>query len=110
MPVKIETFAPLSEDEFQTLRQKKLGAKNPAMDALLDEIATGQPMRVALAEGQSARGLRVAISRAATGRGLRVETLEGNGFVAVRRAGEPHRRKARQAPASDVHHRRAPGA
>ena len=40
------------------------------MAALLAEIATGQPVRVPLVEGQSARGLRTAISRAATSRGL----------------------------------------
>ncbi len=36
-----------------------------------------------LVEGQSARGLRTAISRAATSRGLTVETVKGDGFVAV---------------------------
>jgi hypothetical protein len=44
-------------------------------------------------EGQSARGLRTAISRAATSRGLTVETVEGDGFVAVRKADEPRARK-----------------
>ena len=69
MPVKIESFAPLSEEEFALLRQQKARKTNPVMEQLLDEIATGQPMRVPLVQGQSARGLRVAISRAATHRG-----------------------------------------
>jgi hypothetical protein len=51
---------------------------------------------VPLVEGQSARGLRVAISRAATSRGLSVETLEGEGFVAVRKADKPPMRKSGQ--------------
>jgi hypothetical protein len=53
--------------------------------------------RVPLVEGQSARGLRTAISRAATSLGLSVETLEGEGFVAVRKAEKPHVRKSTQA-------------
>jgi hypothetical protein len=36
----------------------------------------------------------VAISRAASSRGLTVETVEGQGFVAVRKADEPRIRKA----------------
>ena len=53
-------------------------------------------MRVPLVEGQSARGLRTAISRAATSRGLSVETVEGEGFVAVRKTDEPRARKPTQ--------------
>jgi hypothetical protein len=50
-------------------------------------------VRVPLVEGQSARGLRTAISRAATSRGMTVETVEGNGFVAVKKTDEPRARK-----------------
>jgi hypothetical protein len=57
-------------------------------------------------EGQSARGLRTAISRAATSRGLTVETVEGDGFVAVRKSDEPRSRKGKQAPATDGQRRR----
>ena len=106
MPVKIGTFGPLSEAEFTELRQQKVRKTDPAMAALLAEIATGQPVRVPLVEGQSARGLRTAISRAATSRGLSVETVEGDGFVAVRKAEEPRGRKAKQAPATDGQRRR----
>ena len=66
------------------------------MAALLAEVATGQPVRVPLVDGQSARGLRTAISRAATSRGMTVETLEGDGFVAVRKVDEPRARKQTQ--------------
>src|SRR5215212_6296122 len=93
MPVKIGTFGPLSEAEFTELRQQKARKTDPAMAALLTEIATGQPLRVPLVEGQSARGLRTAISRAATSRGMSVETVEGDGFVAVRKVDEPRARK-----------------
>ena len=55
-------------------------------------------MRVPLVEGQSARGLRTAISRAAGSRGLSVETVEGDGFVAVRKTDEPRTRKGKPAP------------
>src|SRR5215207_5952724 len=69
---------------------------------LLNELEAGKPVRVPLTEGQSARGLRVAISRAATSRGLDVETLEGDGFVAVRKVDPPRGRKGTQASADGV--------
>ena len=106
MPVKIGTFGPLSEAEFTELRHQKARKTDPAMVALLDEIATGRPVRVPLVEGQSARGLRTAISRAATSRGLTVETVEGEGFVAVRKADEPRTRKGKQLPPTDGQRRR----
>ena len=106
MPVKIGTFGPLSEAEFTELRQQKARKTDPAMSALLAEIATGHPVQVPLVDGQSARGLRTAISRAATSRGLSVETVEGDGFVAVRKADESHTRKGKQAPATEGQRRR----
>jgi hypothetical protein len=106
MPVKIGTFGPLSEAEFTELRQQKARKTDPAMAALLAEIATGQPVRIPLVEGQSARGLRTAISRAATSRGLSVETVEGDGFVAVRKADEPRPRRGKPAPATEGQRRR----
>src|SRR5829696_10468692 len=96
MPVKIGTFGPLSEAEFTELQRQRARKTDPAMTALLDEIATGQPVRVPLVEGQSARGLRTAISRAATSRGLSVETVEGEGFVAVMKVDAPRPRKQTQ--------------
>ena len=96
MPVKIGTFGPLSEEEFTELQQQKARKTDPAMTALLAEIATGQPVRVPLVEGQSARGLRTAISRAASSRGMTVETVEGDGFVAVRKVDAPRARKPTQ--------------
>jgi hypothetical protein len=76
------------------------------MVALLVEVETGQPVRVPLVEGQSARGLRTAISRAASSRGLSVETVEGEGFVAVRKTEEPRSRKGKQASSPDGRRRR----
>jgi hypothetical protein len=96
MPVKISSFEPLSGAEFTELRQQKARKTDPAMAALLAEITTGQPVRVPLVEGQSARGLRTAISRAATSRGLSVETVEGDGFVAVRKVDDLRARKPTQ--------------
>ena len=106
MPVKIESFEPLSDEEFTALRQQKARKTDPAMAALLDEIATGQPVRVPLVEGQSARGLRTAISRAATSRGLSVETVEGDGFVAVRKTDASGSRQGKSAPSPEGHRRR----
>jgi hypothetical protein len=74
--------------EFTSLRQQKGRKTDPAMVALLAEVETGRTVRVPLVEGQSARGLRTAISRAARSRGLTVETVEGDGFVAVRKIDE----------------------
>src|SRR5215213_4010234 len=104
MPVKIESFEPLSEEEFTSLRQQKTRKTDPAMVALLAEVESGRPVRVPLVQGQSARGLRTAISRAATSRGLSVETVEGEGFVAVRKTDEPRSRKL--AASTDGHRRR----
>ena len=106
MPVKIGTFGPLSEAEFTELRQQKARKTDPAMAALLDEIATGRPVRVPLVEGQSARGLRTAISRAAGSRGLSVETVAGEGFVAVRKSDEQRTRKGTQASSGSGQRRR----
>ena len=96
MPVKIGSFEPLSDDEFTDLRQQKSRKTDPAMAALLAEVGTGRPVRVPLVEGQSGRGLRTAISRAASSRGMSVETVEGDGFVAVRKVDEPRARKPKQ--------------
>jgi hypothetical protein len=99
MPVKIESFSPLSEEDFTELRQQKARKTDPASAALLAEVATGRPVRVPLVEGQSARGLRTAISRTASSRGMTIETLEGDGFVAVRKVDGPRARKpAQQSP------------
>src|SRR5215203_2683325 len=88
MPVKIGSFEPLSDEEFTALQHQKARKTDPAVAALLAEIATGRPVRVPLVEGQTARGLRTAISRAATSRSMTVETVEGDSFVAVRKADE----------------------
>src|SRR5215218_7353861 len=108
MPVKIGTFGPLSEAEFTELRQLKARKTDPAMAALLAEIASGQPVRVPLVEGQSARGLRTAISRVASSRGMTVETVEGDGFVAVRKADEPRTRKGKSSSAEGQRRRGRP--
>ena len=102
MPVKIESFEPLFEDKFTELHQQKTRKTDPAMAALLAEIATGQPVRLPLVEGQNARGLHTAISRAATSCGLTVETVEGEGFVAVRKVDELRTRKGKPVPSTDV--------
>ncbi len=94
MPVKVGSFAPFSEDEFNELRQQKRRPTNPAMVELLNEVESGRPIRVSLEEGQSAHGLRIAIGRAAASRGLTVETVEGDGFVAVRKVDEPRPRRS----------------
>src|SRR5215218_6732306 len=96
MPVKIGSFEPLSDEEFTALRQQKARKTDPAMLALLAEVEAGRPVRVPLVEGQGARGLRTAISRAASSRGMTVETVEGDGFVAVRKTDEPRGRKPTQ--------------
>lgn len=106
MPVTIGSFEPLSEEEFTALRQQKARKTDPAMVALLAEVAAGRPVRVPLVEGQSARGLRTAISRAATSRGLSVETVAGEGFVAVKKSDEPRARKGKPASSGEGRRRR----
>jgi hypothetical protein len=51
-------------------------------------------------------GLRTAISRAATSRGLTVETIAGDGFVAVRKTNEPRTPKGKPASSADGQRRR----
>jgi hypothetical protein len=106
MPVKIESFESLSDEEFDALRQLKARKTDPAMLALLAEVEAGRPVRVPLVEGQSARGLRTAISRAATSRGLTVETVEGDGFVAVRKTDPSGPQRGRLAPSGGGQRRR----
>ena len=62
-----------------------------------DAHAVGDAVQGEAGKGQSARGLSTVISRAATSRGLQVETVEGEGFVAVRKVDEPRTRKSTQA-------------
>jgi hypothetical protein len=88
-PVRMASFTPLCDEDFTELRPRTACEADPAMSALLDEIVTGRPVRVPLVDGQSARGLRVAVSRAAGRRGMKVVTLEGEGFVAVKKADSP---------------------
>jgi hypothetical protein len=106
MPVKIGSFEPLSDEEYAALQREKGRKTDPAMAALLTELDSGRPVRVPLVEGQSARGLRTAISRAATSRGFTVETLEGNGFVAVKKVDEPRARKGRTVGPTEGQRRR----
>src|SRR3954471_7505017 len=106
MPVKIDTFEPFSDEEFDRLRQQKTRTTDPAMVALLAEVEAGRPIRVPLVDGQSARGLRTAISRAAGSRGINVETVAGDGFVAVKKLDQPRVRKIRPAPTGDGQRRR----
>jgi len=106
MPVKIETFEPFSEEEFDALRQQPGRSTDRAMVALLAEIETGQPIRVPLVQGQSARGLRTAISRAAGSRGIHVETVAGDGFVAARKTDQPRGRTPASSPGPDGTRRR----
>jgi len=108
MPVKIGTFETFADDEFNALQQQKRGTSNPVMVELLNEVQTGRPVRVPLVDGQSARGLRVAISRAATRRGLTVETLEGDGFVAVRQVNRSRTRRTTQGSSEQAPRRGRP--
>jgi hypothetical protein len=67
MPVKIESFEPLSDEEFTALRQQKARKTDPAMAALLAEVATGRcgcrwwTGRVPAACGPPSAGLRGAV-------------------------------------------------
>ena len=113
MPVRIGQIEEMSEEEFARLRRaKRVRDANPQLVGLLDRVASGQPLRVPLEQGQSARGLRVAIARGATRRGLKVETVEGEGFVADRLGDQPPPETPRRRPAAERRRRgtsRRPG-
>lgn len=98
MPVKIESFEPFSDDEFEALRQQRVRTTDSAMVRLLAEVESGHPIRIPLVEGQSARGLRTAISRAAGSRGMHVETVAGEGFVGVKKLDQPRPRRQQATP------------
>jgi hypothetical protein len=106
VPVKIGPIEDLADDEFQALRRKKGARADPAMVELLDRVESGTPQRVGLEPGQNARGLRFAIARKAKQRGLGVETVEGDGFVAVSRTDAPPTRTGRPAPTDSGQRRR----
>jgi hypothetical protein len=94
MPVTIDSFAVMPEDEFEKLRQRSMRTTHPALDALLTQVDAGQTMRVALVDGQSARGLRTAISRVASSRGIAVETVTGDSIVAAKKVNQPKPRNS----------------
>ncbi len=101
MPVRIGTIEDMSEEEFTALRRQKGRSSDPGMEDLLNRVESGRPQRVPLEADQSARGLRVAIARAAKKRGLFVETVEGDGFVAVWKSDESDGRRAKRQPAEN---------
>ena len=100
MPVRIGTISDMTAEEFEALRRESATRGNPEMDDLLTRVAAGRPQRVSLDAGQSARGLRVAIARAASQRGLTVETVEGDGFVAVTKVHDASPSRTRRAASS----------
>ena len=106
MPVRIGPIADMSEEEFRALRRRTGTPTDPAMEELLNRVESGTPQRVSLEEGQNSRGLRVAIARKAKQRGLSVETVEGDGFVAVSKADAPAARTGRQATSESGQRRR----
>ena len=85
MPVKIETFEPFSDEEFETGYVNRRRARPIRPWSRCWPRSRPEPVRVPLVQGQSARGLRTAISRAAGSRGINVETVAGDGFVAVKK-------------------------
>lgn len=99
MPVDIGQPEDMTEEEFAALRRAKSRRKaNPLIEEVLDRVESGRPQRVPLAEGQNGKGARIAIARAAGRRGLSVETVEGDGFVGVTKAGVPTPPRAKPAP------------
>ena len=77
------------------------------MEELLARLAAGEAVRVPRAPNQSVRGLRVAIGRRASQRGMRVESVEGEGFLGVRRLPDPAGRSPRQNASGNGRRRRA---
>ena len=57
-------------------------------------------------EGQGGRSLRTAISWAAFSRGMSVETVEGDGFLAVRKVDERRTREGKPVSSQDGQRRR----
>ena len=97
MPVRIDTIEGMSEEEFNQLQRAKTGRTlDPAMEELLNRLEAGEIVRVSVAPDQSVRGLRVAISRRASQRGMSIESVEGEGFLAVRRSLDAISRPSRQ--------------
>jgi hypothetical protein len=73
---------------------------------LNEDFDAEETARVVREDGQSACSLRTAISRASTSRGLTVETVEGDGFVAVRKADASGPQRGKLAPSGGGQRRR----
>jgi len=74
---------------------KPTGSVNPAWDALLDELATGNPVVVTYQELAERGQLARALGRYAAHRGFTIEVRDGDGYISVQRAKERQGAKRR---------------
>jgi len=92
MPVELDVFREISQDEFdQMLRDSRKASPSylhPSMVSLMQALTESeQPLLIKLKETQLPRSVRSAIMNVARHRGLRVQSVSGEGYVAVRRLG-----------------------
>jgi hypothetical protein len=92
MPTEIEGFAEITQDEFDLMvreaRKSTPSYIHPSMVALMSALAENeQPYLIKLKETQTSRAVRSAIMNVARHRGLKVQSVSGEGYVAVRRLG-----------------------
>jgi hypothetical protein len=92
MPVEIDPFREISQADFeQMLRDSRKASPNylhPSMVALMAALTESeQPILIPLRETQLPRSVRSAIMNVARHRGLKVQSVSGEGYVAVRRLG-----------------------
>jgi len=92
MPTEIEGFDEITQDDFERmLREARKSAPSylhPSMVALMQALSeSDQPLLIKLKETQLPRSVRSAIMNVSRHRGLKVQSVSGEGFVAVRRLG-----------------------
>jgi hypothetical protein len=92
MPTEIADFSEISPEAFEAMLRESRKASpsylHPSMIALMTALAESeQPLLVKLRETQVPRSVRSAIMNVARHRGLKVQSISGEGYVAVRRLG-----------------------
>jgi len=69
MPVRVDSYQELSEEEFEQLPEPELQIKvDPVWEERLDKLVHGIPQRIPV-ESQNVRGVRLALGRSASKRG-----------------------------------------
>jgi hypothetical protein len=91
MPV----WKPSSNEAHEALAKKTTGQKDPAWEALLDELAQGGAVAIECNDEKTCNSLARSVGRRTAHRGFTADLRRGVGYVSVRQAGPAPARKGR---------------